>query len=132
MEIERAVQAGAMSPNDLDHIANGRPSTAYPPIEPVSSETRTCLRGLIQRNITNDPTQERHRQVMAQLRHDPGLALRVFGTSNEAILAQLVKRLVRSDPDGRLALLMSDEEAGGRLEDAGLVRDQHGAWVRER
>jgi len=69
---------------------------------------------------------------MAQLRDDPGRALRVFGTTNEAILAQLTLRLLRSDPEGRLGLLISDEQADDRLEDAGLVPDGQGAWVRRR
>ena len=69
---------------------------------------------------------------MAELREDPGRALRAFGTTNDAILGKLTLRLLQSDPDGRLELLTTDEQAAARLEEAGLVPDEHGAWVRRR
>jgi hypothetical protein len=130
--LARALQAGAVSPDDIERIAHGHPGTAYPPLEPVPAETRTRLLGLIERNAAKDPIREQHRQVMAQLRDDPARALRVFGTTNEAILAQLTLRLLRSDPEGRLGLLISDEQADDRLEGAGLIPDGAGAWVRRR
>jgi hypothetical protein len=121
-----------VTPDDIERIAHGHPPTAYPPLGSVPSETRNRLLRLLERNAENDPIRESHRQLMAELRNDPGRALRVFGTTNEAILAQLTLRLLRSDPDGRLGLLMTDEQADARLDDAGLVPDGRGGWVRRR
>ena len=130
--LELAIQAGAVTTDDIERLVKGRDPTAYPPLEPVTPEARTRLKRLIERNIANDPILERHRQLMAELRQDPGRALRAFGTTNEAILAKLTLRLLRSDPDGRLDLLTTDEQAAERLEEAGLVPDGQGAWVRRR
>jgi hypothetical protein len=121
-----------VTPDDVERIAHGHPPTAYPPLDPVPPETRARLQALIERNAASDPIRESHRRLMAQLRDDPRQALRVFGTTNEAILAQITLRLLRSDPEERLGLLMTDEQAGARLEDAGLVPDGRGGWVRRR
>jgi hypothetical protein len=115
---------------DIERLARGHSTTAYPPLDPVPPETQALLRLLIERNAANDPIMQRHRELMAQLRDDPALALRVFGTNNEAILTQITLRLLRSDPDGRLGLLITDKQADDRLQDAGLVPDGRGAWVR--
>jgi hypothetical protein len=130
--LERALQAGAVTPDDVERIAHGHPPTAYPPLGSVASKTRDRLLGALERNAAHDPIGERHRQLMADLRNDPARALRVFGTTNEALLARLTLRLLRSDPDGRLGLLITDDEADARLEDAGLVPDGRGGWVRRR
>ncbi|HEX3247136.1 MAG TPA: hypothetical protein VHX16_17155 [Chloroflexota bacterium] len=130
--LELAIQAGAVTSDDIELIIRGRDPTAYPPLQPVPPEVRTLLKRLIARNAANDPITERHRQLMAELREDRGRALRAFGTTNEAILEKLTLRLLRSDPDGRLGLLTTDEEAADRLEEAGLVPDGQGAWVRRR
>jgi hypothetical protein len=130
--LESALQAGAVTTDDINRLARGHSTTAYPPLDPVSAETQARLQDLIERNAKNDPTLQRHRELMTQLRNDQRLALRVFGTTNEALLAQLTMQRLRSDPEELFALLTTDDQAEARLEDAGLLPDGQGAWVRRR
>jgi hypothetical protein len=98
----------------------------------VSADTRAHLRNLVERNAANDPILQRHREVMTQLRNDPSLALRLFGTTNGAVLEQLTMQRLRSDLEELLGMLTTDEQAEARLGDAGLVPDGQGAWIRRR
>src|SRR5215212_6990857 len=80
--LELAIQAGAVTSDDIERIVKGHDPRAYPPLEPVRPEARARLKRLIERNTANDPISERHRQLMAELRQDPARALRAFGTTN--------------------------------------------------
>lgn len=130
--LQAALLAGAVTSDDIHRLVRGHSTTAYPPLDPVSADTRAHLRKLVERNAANDPILQRHREVMTQLRNDPSLALRLFGTTNGAVLEQLTMQRLRSDLEELLGMLTTDEQAEARLGDAGLVPDGQGAWIRRR